>query len=107
MIAFDEWQRQEHKKNVLYYFRLVEWSTHFAGSGSAGGPDDCEEEIRLLHDFRQPSANDEKCHTHDTGCQQFWLMDYDLWLDPAVQNTEPLAAASALYQFEGDDFLRS
>lgn len=86
--GFYEWQRQERKKQP-FYFRLQNGQPFaFAGLWERWRSPDGEEIqsctiltteaneiLRPIHD-RMPVILDSK--------------DYDLWLDPAVQNTEPL-----------------
>lgn len=86
--GFYEWQRQERKKQPFYF--LLQNGQPFAFAGlwerwrSPDGEEiqsctilttEANEILRPIHD-RMPVILDSK--------------DYDLWLDPAVQNTEPL-----------------
>ena len=96
--GFYEWQRQERKKQP-FYFRLQDQQAFaFAGLWEHWkAPDDeviesctiltteANELLRPIHD-RMPVILDRK--------------DYDLWLDPAVQNHEPLQHLLHPYQAE-------
>lgn len=96
--GFYEWQRQDGKKQP-FYFRLQNGQPFaFAGLWERWKSSDREEIqsctiltteannlLRPIHD-RMPVILDSK--------------DYDLWLDPAVQNTEPLQQLLRPYQSE-------
>jgi len=96
--GFYEWQRQERKKQP-YYFRLQN-SQLFAFAGlweRWQSPDG--EEIQSCT-ILTTEANDLVRNTHDRMPVILDSKDYDLWLDAAVQNTEPLQQLLRSYQSE-------
>jgi len=96
--GFYEWQRQEHKKQP-YYFRLQNGQPFaFAGLWERWQSPDGEEIQSCT--ILTTEANDLVRHTHDRMPVILDSKDYDLWLEPAVQNTEPLQQLLRPYQSE-------
>jgi len=96
--GFYEWQRQERKKQP-FYFRLQDQQAFaFAGLWEHWKAPDGEviESCTIL----TTEANELLRPIHDRMPVILSRKDYDLWLDPAVQNHEPLQNLLHPYQAE-------
>ena len=96
--GFYEWQRQERKKQP-FYFRLQNGQP-FAFAGLWEHWKDADGETIETCTILTTEANDVLRPIHDRMPVILDPKDYDLWLDPAVQKSEPLQHLLRPYQAE-------
>lgn len=96
--GFYEWQRQENKKKPFYFLLQNDQPFAFAGLWERWKSPDGKETQSCT--ILTTEANDLLRPIHDRMPVILDPKDYDLWLDPAVQNTELLQQLLRPYQPE-------
>lgn len=96
--GFYEWQRQENKKQPFYFRLQNDQPFAFAGLWEQWKSPDGEEIQSCT--ILTTEANDLLRSIHNRMPVILDPKDYDLWLDPAVQNTESLQQLLRPYQPE-------
>lgn len=96
--GFYEWQRQENKKQPFYFRLQNDQPFAFAGLWERWKSPEGEEIQSCT--ILTTEANDLLRSIHNRMPVILDPKDYDLWLDPAVQNTEPLQQLLRPYQPE-------